>query len=358
MRSLQLNSRRTADYWGTEGVWETGRGIYWGELPSVQRRLNQKISGQQEASWVHYILEHHFAGSLPLERCLSLGCGEGGLERRLASLEAFVECDAFDIAEDSVAKAQALAQEAAFNHIHYAVRDANRMRLPPRHYAAVWSVDAVHHFERLEHVFEQIAKALNPGGLFILNEYIGPRRFQFPVRQRQVIQACLDLLPLKYRQPTPAAVARRVQVAQRQNDLMWLIHRVGDKLRDGDLLGALWRRLNLHHTNVKSQMRFPSARDVARTDPSEAVRSDEIVPLLQRYFEIVEFKPLGSSVLQFLLEDIAGNFQCAEGEQLLEMIFQIEDTLMACGELHSDFACIIAKLRSFPPQDQRVQVGV
>ncbi len=208
MSSSPSALQRTADHWSAEGAWEIGRGLYWLELPAVQRRLNRKVSGQPDVDWVRYTLEYHFAGRLPLDRCLSLGCGEGGLERQLAGLGAFVACDASDIADGAIAGAQALAGQAGYDHIHYVVQDVNQVELPVGYYDAVWGAGAVHHFERLEHVFEQIAAALKPGGLFILNEYVGPNRFQFPPRQRQVIRACHNLLPPDYRRFSAATLNR------------------------------------------------------------------------------------------------------------------------------------------------------
>jgi hypothetical protein len=67
---------------------------------------------------------------------------------------------------------------------------------------------------------------------------------------------------------------------------------------------------------------------------------------LERYFEIIEFKPLGGTILQFLLADVAGNFRSPEGECLLEMLFVIEDTLLETGALQSDFAYIVSRARS------------
>ena len=84
-------------------------------------------------------------------------------------------------------------------------------------------------------------------------------------------------------------------------------------------------------------------------DPSEAVRSADILPLLHRYFEIVEYKPLGGAILQFLLANIAGNFLDELGQQLLQMLFVIEDVLMVSGDLGSDFAYIVAS----PKTDRR-----
>ena len=47
-----------------------------------------------------------------------------------------------------------------------------------------------------------------------------------------------------------------------------------------------------------------------------------------------------------LLADIAGNFETEDSERLMEMLFTIEDTLMAIGDLPSDFAYIVARPRN------------
>lgn len=71
---------------------------------------------------------------------------------------------------------------------------------------------------------------------------------------------------------------------------------------------------------------------------------------LRRYFDIIEYKSLDGTILQFLLADIAGNFQRDDaGRQLLAMLFHIEDTLMAAGALDSDFAYIVAAPRQLTP---------
>jgi 2-polyprenyl-3-methyl-5-hydroxy-6-metoxy-1,4-benzoquinol methylase len=340
--------KRTNEHWSAEGSWQIGRGLYWLELPSVQRRLRQKASGQADVDWPQYTLDAYYGGRLPLARCLSLGCGEGGLERSLASLGAFLDCDAYDIAEGSIRQAKQAAIEAGCPHIHYAVADINRLVLPARQYDAVWASGAVHHFSALEQIFGQVASALKPGGLFVLNEYIGANRFQFPDRQRQIIQACHDLLPARYRRLIAAA---DTVTPQDHRGAAWLAQRGVEKLQDGDLVPAIWRRLRREFASrlggapSKAEASLPTARSVQRVDPSEAVRSADIMPLLRRYFTVVEFKPLGGSILQFLLADIAGNFQDEVGEQLLHALFMTEDALMASGDLASDFAYIVATPR-------------
>ena len=45
-----------------------------------------------------------------------------------------------------------------------------------------------------------------------------------------------------------------------------------------------------------------------QNDPSEAIRSEEIVPTLLRYFDILEFRPYGGAIQHMLLSGITGNF--------------------------------------------------
>lgn len=339
----------TIAYWNAQPTWDHGNGRFWLELPQVQRRLNQKISGSPEVDWVAYTLEHHFADRLPVGHCLSLGCGQGSLERNLARQQAFVHCDALDVAFTSVQRAKAFALQSGFTNINYRVEDANHMQLPLHRYDAVWATGAVHHFASLEQIFEQVSCALKDGGLFILNEYIGASRFQFSHRQRQVIEAALLLVPLRYRSliedPPSAGPGERISSSVAAGQI---VHRIRGKLKDRDLLNAVKRRLVRSRARItgtpriKATANLPTLHSVMAVDPSESIRSAEIVPVLCRYFDIVEFKPMGGAILQFLLADIAGNFQGEEGEKVLEMLFTVEDTLMAVGDLDSDFAYIVA----------------
>jgi ubiquinone/menaquinone biosynthesis C-methylase UbiE len=333
----------TAQHWSEQPDWNSG--IHWVELPAVQRRLNAKVSGDTATDWIFYTLQHYFPKRLPLERCLSLCCGKGALERRLADLGAFESCDAYDIAPGCIAEAQTHAAQAGYTRIHYAVADVNTLTLNSEQYDLILGNASIHHITALEAVFEQAACALKPDGFFVLNDYVGPSRFQFSPRQKEVVRACWTLLPPAHRQPVAAAVVERQRIVSQRRPLTWYVRRLWEKVRDGDLLATVQRRLALRRGESRSQLHFPSARDVAATDPSEAARSAEIVPLLKQCFEIVEFKPLGGTILQFLLADIAGHFQSPEGERLLKMLFKIEDVLLESGELQSDFAYIVARPR-------------
>jgi SAM-dependent methyltransferase len=305
--------------------------------------------------WIEYTLSKYFAGRLPLSQCLSLGCGSGYLERRLAGLGAFQHCDAYDVAEGSVQLAKKTAEEEGILNVSYHVTDINNIVLPAGLYDSVWIYSAMHHFEALEHVCLQIRNSLKPGGLLILNEYVGPSRIQFPARQKELINLCRQILPIRYRTPVNEPVKEPAPLeserAPVKKGLGWFISKVINKTGEGDLMGVIRRRLRAYRAKVRGQsaqvgvVRFPSAREVIAADPSEAIRSEEIVGVIQGDFDIIEKNDWGGNLLQFLLSGIVGNFSTEDelSQAVLRMLINIEDVLLECGEFKSDFAHIVAR---------------
>lgn len=179
-------------------------------------------------------------------------------------------------------------------------------------------------------------------------------RFQFSARQKELANSCLLLLPARYRTLVREQVERELERTVTQKGFRWFASRFADKVREGDLLGVIRRRLLAYRAlssgemPVKRSVDFPSVSAVMSLDPSEAVRSAEIVGVLQRDFEIVERKDWGGNILQFLLAGIAGNFVETDpcSQLLLDMLLGIEDTLLACGEFESDYAFLVARPRT------------
>ena len=82
-------------------------------------------------------------------------------------------------------------------------------------------------------------------------------------------------------------------------------------------------------------------------DPSEAVESARIIPLLHKIFEVIEIKEYGGTILHLLFSGIAHHFISpeAEAQRFLELFFEIEDQLLAQGDLQSDFIVAVCKKR-------------
>lgn len=326
---------------------------WWESGSALRKQINSKISGNPKLDWVDHTLNQYYSTRLPLSNCLSIGCGNGETERRLARIGVFKHCDGYEsVGEIEIQTAIKEANTVGYDHITYHVVEFDNFDLPPNTYELAYTRDALQHIEDLEHVLYQISQALKSNGLLVLNGYIGPNRFQFSNRQKELSNLCLGLIPERYRMMTPeVATVRHERKPQRQ--FAWYWRRFKDKLKDGDLWGALQRRLRLIRSKtrgqdlVKTSITFPSPRDVIASDSSLAIRSEEICEVIEQEFVIVEKKDWGGTILQFLLAGITQNFleEDLQAQAILRMLISIEETLIATGDLTSDFAYIVAKRR-------------
>lgn len=305
LRAFLSGPGSVTEYWGVQaGTWGASDARHWTELQQIQDVINERVSGDARVNPYTYFMRAHLAGRLPVARALTVGCGGGELERGLCQHGFAVEHDAFDIAPEAIRKAIAAADAAGHSRIRYRVADANTLLLEPDTYDVIFGVHAIHHVERLENAFEQIARALKPDGYLFLNEFVGPTRFQWSKRQLQAIDGLLRVLPERFRRS-----------------------RVDDTL--------------------KMRAPRPSVGQMIATDPSEAVRSGEILRVAEEHFEIVDKRPYGGTILHPLLDDIAGNFADSwdGGRALLAAICDLEWALVQSGELASDFVVVVARKR-------------
>jgi hypothetical protein len=92
---------------------------------------------------------------------------------------------------------------------------------------------------------------------------------------------------------------------------------------------------------------LPDPREVAAQDPSEAVRSADILKVVGERLDVVARHDIGGGLLQFLLSGICGNFRPEDPGSMavLDMLFGVEDALMAAGDLGSDFVLLVARAR-------------
>jgi hypothetical protein len=79
-------------------------------------------------------------------------------------------------------------------------------------------------------------------------------------------------------------------------------------------------------------------------DPSEAVRSADILTALNLFFEVIEQRDIGGTLLHLALGDIAQNFDATEAEdrRYLEQLFELEDRMLAERSINSDFVVVTA----------------
>ena len=239
---------------------------------------------------------------MPVERALTLGSGVGELERGLCQYGFARSHEGVDLSDEAVRIATDKAQSAGLHHLSYRTANLNTVKFDREAYDVVFGISSVHHIENLEHLFRQVQQALKRDGYFFLDEFVGPSRFQWTDGQLELI-----------------------------NDQLWQLPRE-------------LRRLISDRNKFKGRVVRETVDEIIASDPSEAARSADIVPLLSRYFKIVEIRGYGGALLHQLLYDIAGNFceDNAGSVDHLRRLFALEDELTARGTIPDDFAVIIA----------------
>ncbi|HLH31354.1 MAG TPA: methyltransferase [Terriglobia bacterium] len=293
---------RIKTVWGAARVWGGTDIRHWLQHPLVQERINLKVAGVPHLDRFHYFLEQYLKGKLPVERALTLGSGVGELERGLCHYDFARLHEGVDLSDDAVRLAREQAEAAGFKHLRYRTANLNSIVLDHSAYDVVFGISSIHHVDNLEPLLLQVKQALKPGGLFFLDEFVGPSRFQWTDAQLRLINEQLRLLPKE------------------------LCRLISDR------------------SQFKEAVVRKSPAEIIASDPSEAVHSAEILPLVSKHFRIIEVKGYGGTILHELLYDIAGNF-CEENPgsmDCLRQLFKVEDQAIASGVLNDDFAVIIA----------------
>jgi len=283
---------------------DTAISVLWTDLPAVRERCNALMTGDPQTEHYDYIANKFLKPLEPLTG-LSLGCGNGDREFRWFQSCQFARLDGVDLSEPQITSARLRSErEGLAERLMFQVSDVSRMVWPVNHYDVVFGEHSLHHFRQVDRLFAGIAQSLREGGYFIVNEYVGPARFQWTDQQLAAVSGALALLPDSYR--------------CRQSD--------------GSLKKSAWR---------------PSVLRMYLSDPSEAVESNRIREALYRHFDVIELRNYGGTLLHVLLSDIAANFTSDDSEtkSILALLFQIEDLLMSLG-MESDFMLAICRKRS------------
>ena len=295
---MPSDAEKTSDFWGVN---RRGGRTNWMEHPAVAAFAHRRITGDPKLGTYLYWIRKYFAQPAPL--ALSLGCGFGRFERDWVRVNAVSRFHALDISEAAITAARQEAAKVGFaERIEYRVADLNKLELPAARYDAIFAIMSAHHVYGLENYFKQCRQALKPGAFLFLDEYIGPSRIQCPPLIVNAINRIREILPEPYRR-------------------------------------------NAFHDGKSVTYANETIENFEKTDPSEAIRSAEIVSTMKLHFDIVELKPYGGEIQHMLLQGLAGNFDENNPTDvaMLHLIGFLEEFLEECGGIQSDFAAIVAR---------------
>jgi ubiquinone/menaquinone biosynthesis C-methylase UbiE len=209
----------------------------------------------------------------------------------------------YDISKERIEQAKINARNANVNsQLDFKLGDVHTLELGVGKYDVVIIEGALHHFHSIATVLDKVRRGLKEKGILIVNEYVGPSRFQWTNAQLDAANRVLGMIPEEYRK----------------------------KYFDG---------------TIKKKIHRPGRLSMFLNDPSESAESSLIENAIAGQFKVLERKEYGGTLLQLVFKDIAHNFinEKTETKELLKSIFDEEDEMLRKGEIKSDFVFYVCE---------------
>lgn len=295
-----------------------------------------------KSHWYLYLESTVFKRSHP-DRWLSLCCGRGGLERYFSKQNQFQSCLAVDASESQLKKARAAARAAGIGNVAYRQEDLNVASFPQDTFDFVIAQGGIHHIKNLDGLFGQITQSLRLGGLLVMHEYVGPLRWRLSDWEVIQIDKAMSLIPDEFR---PSLNPNRYWCL-RPYDLRpdaW--YKRLSKIAYYQLLMVRDQSLDTSRRRYVTHRRFnPSYfQPLLDKDPSESVSGENILPTLERYFEIVDVRPIGGSIISWIL-DFDWTFDLSNPAfiEVIHNLIAFEKSLIDSGQIASHYASIVVR---------------
>lgn len=262
--------------------------VYWNSYDYVWQRLNRRISGEPHTHWFKHF--HARVGYRRFKKALILCSGNGWVERELFAYGLFNEAVGVDYLDPLLAQARRAASDLP---LRYYQMDINTAAFWKGGYDLVINYAAAHHIAYLDRVFRALTRLLPPDGYFVSYDYIGPHRNQYPVLQWAAVHDLNQTLP----------------------------------------------------RHLQQELVYPHLPTMLRLDPTEAIHSELILPVMRRYFAIEEHHHLGGALSYPILthNEPFHHAPASEQQVWLHYIVEADDAYLAAFPDSSLFDYVVAR---------------
>jgi SAM-dependent methyltransferase len=282
-----------ARYWDAQSR-STSQPICWWQVDEVTQHINRRICGEALPGFGAgaRALLRRATGGRKFKHGVSVGCGVGAKEMWLIQDGLVERFDLYEIAGKRVEAGRRLyARNGLSDRVTFTIGDA--FALADRRYDFVHWDSSLHHMLDVPEALEWSRRVLTDDGWILVNEFIGPTRFQWSSFDLACARLTRALLPASL-QMDPRRPGRRVR----------------------------WpKRITI--------------RGLIASDPSEAADSGRIVPTTRKMFPKGEWQMLGGVIYRLALHGILGNFaKTPGGARWLQRCLAADDVLSALGCNH------------------------
>jgi SAM-dependent methyltransferase len=282
---------------GTPEQTEVASGVQRSQLafwqnPIARASINRRVTGDPQVAPETYFARRH-GPSVAAPLAVSLRASNAKLEIALLESGPCEQVIGLHEEQERINYANGKVPEPLRGKIRFEQGDFSEWEAPEP-VGAVVARSVLHRCSDLDGVLDRIASVLAPGGLVIVDEYVGPSRSQWTDGQLGIINRLLARLP---------------------DEL--LVELTSD---DGRLKRSVGR---------------PDAERWAAANPHEMVCSEQIVPGLDKRFERVEVGLYGGAIIHQLFSRIMGNF--ASRPELVDVLMELDALLTDGGVVVSDY---------------------
>jgi len=297
---------------------ERQKKLDWMQVPHMADYVNGLVSSKSldhGGHWANYALQEHIiphfkqlhpASKVADLSMLSLACGSAHIEHSLLAQFQWPVNRLIGLEYDSKLRdaAKNAMDTVAGCESDFKFFDFNADNKATDQYDIVFCCHAIHHAEDLERLLPFINDCMKDDGLFIGIDYFGPTRFQIEYDVQPILNELFALLPEEL-------------------------------------------RVNLQQTPPEVQQAYETVKikDIRNIDPSESVRSSDLRTLLFSNFEIIDIKPMGGTILRWLFENRAGNFDPENNSHvsIARLLQFIEREFIALRRIRSDDLFFVLK---------------
>jgi ubiquinone/menaquinone biosynthesis C-methylase UbiE len=288
MKELSVNSV-IGEVWDKKTRLVTAKGSNWWQCDEVRAHVGRKING----SFVDFI--RHQIGDRKFERGVSVGCGIGTKEFRVLAAGVVEHFDLFELSPKRMAVAERrFTGESWERRVSLHLADAFARDIPDGSYDLVHWNNSLHHMLNVGHALAWSHRVLTPGGLLVMDDFVGPSRFQWSPLNLEL------------------ASSFRAQLPQRL-----LRHTSGNGF-------------------MSTRIERKTIQQMIDMDPSEAAESERILPSLKEVFPAAKVVLTGGAIYHLGMAGIYANVDLTneEDRRILQFALLLDDAAIHAGESH------------------------
>lgn len=300
--SSEIVSQKVASYWSEKAKRKGPSRTRWWEFPAVIRHINRLVCGEPMdgiSRGIRLELEN-------LERTfqhgVSVGCGEGTKELELLREGIVERFTLFELSAERIKNAREKAESFSLSdRVEFVQTDCFLHDFKEKIDLVHWN-NSLHHMLDTEKAVKWSFDILSPGGVFYMDDFVGPTRFQWSDEALRLGTRIREVLPECF---------------------------LKNPYEEG--------------SHISRELSRPDARKLADSDPSEAADSGNIMKSVKKYFPNAEIKYTGGLIYHATLNDILHNIDESDDKDkaILELLLIIDELSLDSG-VESQYATALA----------------